>query len=118
MSNVHAKACSYWQAIDAVPRLQLHCESNRSGSHKYPAASAPDRFQPRKASAYQSNAGIRPVVFPQASHTLAIIVGGSTGRKIHYDLQILQHLCSDTGAVCSIAKTCMGMHEDVFNNLL
>ena len=38
-----------------------------SGSHKYPAASAPDRFQPRKASAYQLSDTIRPVVFLPAS---------------------------------------------------
>ena len=55
---VQAFACTF----------DITCESNHSGSsHKYPAASAPDRFQPRKASAYQPNAGIWPVVFLPAS---------------------------------------------------
>ena len=30
MSNAHGKACNHWQAIDAVSRLQLHCERKSS----------------------------------------------------------------------------------------
>ena len=62
-----------------------------------------------------------PVVFLPASPTLATIVGCSEGRKIHYDLHN-QRFCNTYAPILvqstSIAKICMGMHEDVFNNLL